>query len=97
VFAVTNNTFVVFSSNAMAILGMRILYFLLRDLMDRFIYLNLGLAVVLGFVGVKMMAEEFYHMPIVISLAVIAIVLFVSVVASLVVSGRKLAQGEGAH
>ena len=98
VFAVTNNTFVVFSSNAMAILGMRILYFLLRDLMDRFVYLNLGLAVVLGFVGIKMMGEEFYHMPIVISLAVIAVVLTVSIGASLIVTGRRQLQpGESIH
>jgi tellurite resistance protein TerC len=98
VFAVTNNTFVVFSSNAMAILGMRILYFLLRDLMDRFVYLNLGLAVVLGFVGVKMMAEEFYHMPIAVSLGIIALVLLIAVAASLVVTSRQQLQpGEGAH
>lgn len=89
VFAVTDNTFIVFSSNAMAVLGMRILYFLLAGLMHRFIYLNIGLAVVLGFVGVKMMAEEWYHMPIVLSLAVIGLVLVASIGASLVVSGRR--------
>lgn len=94
VFAVTDDAFLVFSSNAFAVLGMRVLYFLLAGLMHRFIYLNIGLAAVLGFVGVKMMAEEFYHMPIVISLGVIALLLTASIGASLVVSGRKEAAGK---
>jgi tellurite resistance protein TerC len=75
IFAVTDHAFVVFSSNAFAILGMRVLYFLLAGAMHRFIYLKHGLAIVLVFVGVKMMTEEFYHMPIALSLGIIGAVL----------------------
>lgn len=83
VFAVTDDPFLVFTSNAFAILGLRALYFLLAGLMHRFTYLKLGLAVVLGFVGVKMLLLDVVHIPIVISLAVIAAVLAVAIGASL--------------
>ena len=89
IFAVTDDAFIVFSSNAFAILGMRVLYFLLAGLMHRFVYLKLGLAVVLSFVGVKMLTEEVYHMPIVLSLIVIGVVLAVSIGASLIITGRR--------
>ena len=83
VFAVTDDPFLVFTSNAFAILGLRALYFLLADLMDRFTYLKLGLAVVLVFVGVKMLVSNVWHPPGWLPLAVIATVLGVSVWASL--------------
>jgi tellurite resistance protein TerC len=83
VFAVTDEPFLVFTSNAFAILGLRALYFLLADLMHRFTYLKLGLAVVLGFVGLKMLLLDLVHIPIAISLAVIAACLAVAVGASL--------------
>jgi tellurite resistance protein TerC len=94
IFAVTDNAFIVFSSNAFAILGMRVLYFLLAGAMHRFIYLKHGLAVVLGFVGVKMLTEEVYHMPIALSLGVIIAVLMVAIGISLLVTRNQKA-GEG--
>ncbi|HWL34832.1 MAG TPA: TerC family protein [Frankiaceae bacterium] len=83
VFAVTEDPFLVFTSNAFAILGLRALYFLLADLMDRFTYLKLGLAVVLVFVGVKMLVSEQWHPPGWLPLVVIASILGISVWASL--------------
>ena len=63
VLAVSHEQFIVFSSNAFAILGLRALYFLLADLHGRFTYLQHGLAVILAFVGVKMIIAEWYHIP----------------------------------
>jgi TerC family integral membrane protein len=83
IFAVTRETFIVFTSNAFAILGLRTMYFLLSGLIDRFHLLRFGLAAVLVFVGIKMLISEIYHMPIWISLTVIAGTLTTSVVASL--------------
>ena len=83
VFAVTDDPFLVFTSNAFAILGLRALYFLLADLMDRFTYLKLGLAVVLAFVGVKMLLSHQWHPPQWLPLVVIAGILTVAVWASL--------------
>ncbi|MEO8322822.1 MAG: TerC family protein [Actinomycetota bacterium] len=83
IFAITRDTFLVFTSNAFAILGLRAMYFMLAGMMDRFVYLKAGLAVVLGFVGLKMVGSEVVHVPIWISLTVIATVLGVSVIASL--------------
>jgi len=83
ILAVSRDTFIVFSSNAFAILGLRALYFLLADLRDRFHYLQLGLAVILAFVGTKMILAKWFHLPTYISLSVIALVLAVAIVASL--------------
>ncbi len=83
IFAVTDDTFLVFTSNAFAILGLRALYFLLAGLIDRFRYLKTGLAVVLGFVGAKMLLTDVVHIPIWISLVAIACILGVAVAASL--------------
>ena len=83
ILAVSREPFIVFSSNAFAIMGLRALYFLLAGMSDRFRYLNYGLAVILGFVGVKMIVEDVYHLPLWISLVVIALVLTVTIVASL--------------
>ena len=79
ILAVSREQFIVFSSNAFAILGLRALYFLLADLRDRFTYLQQGLAVILAFVGVKMIIAEWYHLDTVISLGVIALVLGVAI------------------
>jgi tellurite resistance protein TerC len=79
ILAVSREQFIVFSSNAFAILGLRALYFLLADLRDRFRYLQQGLAVILAFVGVKMILAEWYHIDTFISLGVIALVLTVSI------------------
>ena len=83
VLAVTNETYIAFASNAFAILGLRALYFLLADMRDRFRYLQTGLGVILAFVGIKMTISYWWHMPIAYSLSFIALVLIVSIVASL--------------
>ncbi len=83
IFAVTREPFLVFTSNAFAILGLRALYFLLAGLMGRIVHLKRGLAVVLVFVGVKMMASDVYHLPVWLSLVVIAMILAVTTVLSL--------------
>ena len=83
ILAVSHEPFIVFSSNAFAILGLRALYFLLAGMAGRFRYLNLGLGVILAFVGVKMIIAEWYHMPIWLSLTVIGVVLAVTILASL--------------
>lgn len=88
IFAVTSDPFLVFTSNAFAILGLRALYFLLAGLLTRFVYLKLGLAAILVFVGAKMLASDVYHLPIWVSLAVIAATLGISIVASLAATGR---------
>jgi tellurite resistance protein TerC len=88
VFAVTRDPFVVYTSNVFAILGLRSLYFLLADVIERFHYLKIGLAVVLGFVGCKMLLADVWDIPILASLGVIAGVLAISVVASLVFPKR---------
>lgn len=83
ILAVSREGFIVFSSNAFAILGLRSLYFLLAGMQGRFRYLNAGLGVILAFVGVKMLLADVYHMPTWVSLTVIAIVLTVTIWASL--------------
>ena len=83
IFAVTDNSFIVYTSNVFAILGLRALYFLLANVMDKFQYLKLGLAVVLSFVGVKMVLVEIYKIPVALSLGIIAGILAVSIIASL--------------
>jgi tellurite resistance protein TerC len=89
VFGVTRNVFVVFTSNAFAVLGLRALYFLLAGSMDRFRYLKQGLAVLLVFIGVKMLASAFVHVPVTVSLAVIAVVVGGAVAASLWRDGTR--------
>ena len=82
IFAVTRDPFIVYSSNVFAILGLRALYFLLADVVHRFHYLRLGLAAVLVFVGGKMLAADFYTVPIGLSLAIIVSLLGLAIVAS---------------
>jgi tellurite resistance protein TerC len=89
VFAVTQDPFIVYTSNVFAILGLRSLYFALAGMLDMFRYLRHGLAVVLTFVGAKMMIEPFLEIPITIALAVVAGVLTISVIAS-ILHARKL-------
>jgi tellurite resistance protein TerC len=88
IFAVTKHTFIVFSSNAFAILGLRSLYFVLAGMMKRFSFLQYGLSAVLGFVGVKMLISGYYVIPIWASLVVIVGALGASVLASLWVERR---------
>jgi tellurite resistance protein TerC len=83
VFSVTREPFLVFTANAFAILGLRSLYFLLDGLMSRLVYLRTGLAVILCFVGLKMLLAGVIHIPVAVSLAVIAACLAVTTWASL--------------
>ncbi len=88
IFAVTTDPFIVFTSNVFAILGLRSLYFILRGAVDKFHYLKIGLSAVLTFVGIKMLAGYWYHLPVGMSLAVIALLLGGAIIASLVRSRR---------
>jgi tellurite resistance protein TerC len=83
IFAVTSDPFIVYTSNIFAILGLRALYFLLAGVIDRFHYLKVGLALVLAFVGTKMLIVDVYKIPITVSLAIVAALIGGSVVASL--------------
>ena len=89
IFAVTSDPFLVYTSNVFAILGLRSLYFLLAGVMDRFVYLKLGLSVILVFVGLKMALAEFVKVPVGVSLGVIGLVLLVSVAVSLLAPPRR--------
>lgn len=83
VLAISDDIYVVYTSNIMAVLGLRALYFVLAGMMSKFHYLGTGLAVILLFIGAKMVASPFFHMSSVISLAVIGVVLAGSVTLSL--------------
>lgn len=83
VIAITTDSFIVITSNIFAILGLRALYFALAALVDIFVYLKYGVAVILAYVGVKMLITDIYPIPTLISLAVIIICLFISIVVSL--------------
>jgi tellurite resistance protein TerC len=83
IFAVTRDPFIVYTSNICAVLGLRALYFLLAGVVDKFVYLKLGLSLVLIFIGGKMLLEHFVHLPIIASLGVVGAVLAASILASL--------------
>lgn len=86
IFAITNDTFIVFTSNIFAILGLRALYFVIAGVMELFRYLKIGLSVVLVFIGVKMLIEKFYEIPVGWALIIVAVILTISILASLVVA-----------
>jgi tellurite resistance protein TerC len=88
IFAITTDAFLVYTSNIFAILGLRSLYFLLAGVIDKFRYLKLGLAVVLTFVGVKMVIEGFFHISTSLSLGIVAAILLVAVAASLLIAEK---------
>ena len=90
VLAVTREPFVVFASNAFAILGLRALYFCLAGMADRLRYLNVGLGVILAFVGLKMLLTDVIHVPTAASLGLVVAALAVTVVASLLHRSRDL-------
>jgi tellurite resistance protein TerC len=83
IFAVTTDPFLVYTSNVFAILGLRSMYFLLSGIVHKFVYLKYGLSVILTFVGIKMVIVDFYHVPILLSLAVIVATLAISIAVSL--------------
>jgi len=89
IFAVTNDPFVAFTSNMLAVMGLRAIFFLLAGLLHRIRYLRQGLALVLGFIGVKMLAESWVHVPIMASLAVVAAIIAGCVVISLLADSRR--------
>jgi tellurite resistance protein TerC len=89
IFAITSDPFIVFTSNMFAILGLRALYFLLADIADRFHLLKYGLALVLCFIGLKMLLLPWIHIPVHISLSVVAALIAGSVIASLYVTRKK--------
>jgi len=92
IFAVTQDPFIVYTSNIFAILGLRALYFMLAGIMEMFVYLKVGLSFVLCFVGTKMLMVDVYKIPIGASLAVIGGVLLLSVIASLIVARKQAAE-----
>jgi tellurite resistance protein TerC len=93
VFSVTKDPFLVFSSNIFAILGLRSLYFVLAASMDKFQYLETALVAILGFIGLKMILEEWIHIPVSVSLMVVATMLSAGVLVS-VYANKKNAQKE---
>ncbi|MEK6616772.1 MAG: TerC family protein [Bacteroidota bacterium] len=82
IFGITRDTFIVYTSNMFAILGLRSMFFLLASVIDKFRYLKKGLAIVLTFIGVKMLTEHWYHIPITISLMVVLSVITFSIALS---------------
>ncbi|WP_153109120.1 TerC family protein [Propionivibrio limicola] len=91
IFAVTTDPFIVFTSNIFAIMGLRALYFLLADMADRFHLLKYGLAIVLVFIGGKMLVMPWFHMPIQWSLSIVGLIIAVSVALSLIMSKKETA------
>jgi len=89
IFAITTDPFIVFTSNIFAIMGLRALYFLLADVADRFHLLKYGLAMVLTFIGSKMLIMPWYHVPVGASLAIVAVLIGASVVASLIATRKR--------
>ena len=89
VFGITHDPFIVYTSNVLAILGLRALYFLLAGVIDRLRFLDEGLAVVLAFIGGKMVGEPWLHIPVSVSLGVVGGVLLISLLASLLIPPKK--------
>jgi tellurite resistance protein TerC len=89
IFGITHDTFIVFTSNVFAIMGLRALYFMLAGVIGLFRYLHYGLSAVLVFIGVKMLLHDVMHIPALASLAVITILLGVSIIASIVAARRE--------
>jgi len=88
ILAITNDTFIVFTSNAFAILGLRALYFALSGFMDKFHYLKMGLSIILVFIGIKMLLSNVVHISTVLSLVIILLVLTIAIGASMVRNKR---------
>jgi len=92
VFAITQDTFIVYTSNICAILGLRSLYFLLANLMDRFVYLRVGLSIILVLVGVKMILSKTFPFPNYISLVVIMAILLLTICISIFMTRNQAAK-----
>jgi tellurite resistance protein TerC len=89
VFGITRDPFIVYTSNVLAILGLRALYFLLAGVIDRLQFLDEGLAIVLVFIGGKMIGEPWLHIPVVVSLAIVGAVLLIALLASVLIPPKK--------
>jgi len=89
VFGITESAFIVYTSNVLAILGLRALYFLLAGVIDRLRFLDEGLAIVLVFIGGKMIGERWLHIPVAMSLGVVGGVLLIALLASLLIPAKK--------
>lgn len=96
VFGVTQDPFIVFTSNIFAILGLRATYFLLAGMMESFPYLSHGLSLVLIFIGLKMLLEDLVHIPVGISLGIVILILTVAIIASLVKMRKEKRSGKRA-
>ncbi|HSH21326.1 MAG TPA: TerC family protein [Candidatus Caenarcaniphilales bacterium] len=94
ILAITTDPFLVLTSNGFAILGLRSLYFVLAGMLDRFVYLKLGLGAILVFAGAKMLLSDMIHLPTFVSLGVIGAILGVSLVTSLIAT-RRVADAGG--
>jgi tellurite resistance protein TerC len=92
VFAITQDVFIIYTSNICAILGLRSLYFLLAKLVDRFIYLKTGISILLAFVGIKMIVVDYFRIPNGVSLAVIATILAITITASMIATKKEAAR-----
>jgi len=90
IMGITTDTFLIFTSNVFAILGLRSLYFALQGFADLFHYLKYGLSVILIFIGGKMLASSFFHTPIPVTMGVIFSVILISVVASIMTRPKKI-------
>jgi len=88
IFAVTTDPFIVLTSNLFAILGLRAMYFLLAGVAQKFSMLKYGLAVILIFIGIKMMLIDLFHIPVAISLSVVAAILLVTILINIWVNRR---------
>lgn len=102
IFAITDDPFIIYTSNVFAILGLRAMYFLLAGIMDKFQYLRHGLSIVLLFVGTKMLIVDFFHIPVMLSLAVVAGILALSIILSIALApprqhGKTNFFGEDEH
>jgi tellurite resistance protein TerC len=91
VLAITQDAFIAYTSNICAVLGLRSLYFFVARLMDRFIYLRTGLALVLAFVGIKMIVADYFPLPRALSLGVIVLILAVTIAISMIITQNRAA------
>lgn len=89
VLAVSHDPFIVYTSNVFAIMGLRSLYYLLSNVIDMFVYLKLGVSVILVYVGAKMLLVDIYHIPIIFSLGTIMGVLLISILTSVTIGNKR--------
>lgn len=97
IFAVTQDPFIIFTSNIFAILGLRSLYFLLANVIERFVHLEIGLAIILAYVGLKMLVGGLVEIPTLLSLAVIVGILAVTTLTSVIAAKRQRQKEEANH